>query len=353
MSTKLIHRVRSLIERSERISADDCAGLFGVKNLIDLAKLARVPQERRHGRRAFYRNAHIAEYRGEHPEFFISEITTIAPADVSELILRCRWRGESLATWKERFAEFANVRIVTVALISAGFISRLAAHEGMTHEAVIAELNALLPITIGGEEGELFNPEFRADRAHGVISAEEWTSVHRTAHRLGMKTIAAMTYSTVDHPAEYASHLNTIREIQDESGGFIAFAPMAIHNQGVNEFYLAAPTAAQTLRSIATSRIFLDNISHIIAPPALVSLEVAIIGLSYGADMIDTSIAVEDVHATELPPGIIAGLPVLDESASTGSAPPSAEKVRSRIAEARWVPMQLDTMFIERAPVAV
>lgn len=352
MSTKLIHRVRSLIERGERIAAEDCRGLFEVKDLIALAKLARVPQERRFGRRAFYRGAQVAEYRGEHPEFFISELETNAPSDAAELIIRCRWRdGESLATWKERLAEFSRGRLRCTAAISPGFIVRLAAYEGISHRDLLSSLRETARILLTGEEGELLNPEFRADHAPGVISSDEWIGVHRAAHALGMKTVAAMTYSTVDHPAEYAAHLDAIRALQDETGGFIAFAPMALHNHGVEEFYLAAPTAAQTLRATAIARIFLDNLPHILTSPALVTLEIALVALTYGADMIDTTISVDDVHAEERPDIAPTSLPILDEVVSSAATMATPEKIRSRIEEARWMPVMLDALFSERAEV--
>jgi aminodeoxyfutalosine synthase len=351
---KIIHRVRSLVERGERISADECRGLFEVKDLIALAKLARVPQERRFGRRAFYRDAYVADYRGEHPEFFISEIETAAPADTAEIIVRCRWNGaEGLALWKERLAGLAAGRLPIVAAISAGFIARLASLEGMPTRDILVALRNAAPILVIGEEAELFDAAYRTAHAPSVISSEEWLAVHRAAHALGMKSVAAMTYSTIDHPEAYAEHLAAIRALQDETGGFIAFVPMALHNHGVAEFYLAAPTAAQTLRATAIARVFLDNIPHILASPALVTLEIALVALSYGADMIDTSITVDDVHAEEKPAGMVTSLPIVDEvisSAALGAAP---SKVRSRIEEARWTAVAVDTMFSEVAPVGV
>src|SRR5690606_11830353 len=129
---------------------------------------------------------------------------------------------------------------------------------------------------VTGEEAELFDRDFRFNHAAGVISPQEWLAVHRTAHGLGLKTVAAMTYSTVDRTDEYASHAEALRALQDETGGFAAFAPMAVHNRGVKEFYLAAPTAAQTMRAIAVSRLYFDNIPHILAIPSLVTLEIAV-----------------------------------------------------------------------------
>ncbi len=355
-NTKLLSRVRSFLERGERIVANDCRDLFEIKDITALAKLARVPHERRFGRRAWYRNAWIAEYAGEDPGMFVAELDTLAPAVVAGLVIRCRWnRSESLATWAGRLRGFAASRMQASVALSPGFIVRLAAFEGVPVAAVLQTLNAAVPVIVTGEEAEVFDEHLRADHAPGVISVDEWIGVHRAAHGLGMKTIAAMTYGTIDHPAEYAAHLDAIRSLQDETGGFAAFMPMAVHNRDVGEFYLAAPTAAQTLRAVSIARIFLDNIQHIAVSPALVTLEVAVIALSYGANMIDTAIAVDDLHFTEFEGTPGATLTVIDPAAveeDAGFAAASAERVRDRIAEARWTPVACSATFTEQALAA-
>src|SRR4051812_42900445 len=109
MSTKLLNRVRSHAERGERLSVDDCAALFEVKDLIALSKLARVPRERRHGHRAFYRPAHLIEYRGEHPEFFIAEAETALPDGATMIAIRTSAsQADSLDAWRDRLAHFSR-----------------------------------------------------------------------------------------------------------------------------------------------------------------------------------------------------------------------------------------------------
>src|SRR5438128_1802722 len=92
MSIKTLNRVRSLIERGERITCDDCRELFQAKDLLALAKLARIPRERRFGHRAFYAAAHAVNYNGEHPEFFLSEAVRSAPEGTTFVALKCRWQ---------------------------------------------------------------------------------------------------------------------------------------------------------------------------------------------------------------------------------------------------------------------
>jgi|GEM_PF-3225635 len=355
MSNKLMHRVRSFVERGERIGESDTRDLFEVKDLVAIARLARIPRERRFGRDAFYHAAHLADYRGEHPEFFLSELQTEATADAAELAIRCRYMpGDTLEIWRERLREFSRGARPAVALLSAGSIVGLAEAEGVSHEAVIGALLERGSIRITGEDAEIFDPELRASHAPGAISTSQWLAVHRAAHRLGLKTHASMAYGTVDHPAAYAAHLHAIRNLQDETGGFIAFVPMAMHNHGVDAFYLAAPTAAQSMRTTAIARAVLDNIQHIAAVPSLVTLEIAIVILSYGADTIDSTVMTEDVRSSELRAlgGSIGSLPIIDESAPAPAPKIDLAKVRSRIEEARWNPVAVDASFTAVAPVA-
>ncbi|MEO6046985.1 MAG: hypothetical protein ABIQ57_05890 [Candidatus Kapaibacterium sp.] len=330
MPNKLTHRVRSLVERGERITREDCRDLFEVKDLIAMAKLARVPRERRFGRDAFYFAAPISDYQSGNAG-----------------AIRCRWNdGDTLALWSERIRAFGKGEVPSVAFISAGFISRLSAAEHLSHADAIRSLAVAGPIRITGEDAELFDPAFRAAHPCDGISADEWLAIHRAAHGLGLKTTASMIYGTSDYPAEYAAHLDAIRSLQDETGGFAAFAPLAIHNHGVEEFFLAVPTAAQTLRITAISRIFLDTIPHILAVPALVTLEIANVALGYGADTLDITIATEDVHTVERGGGAgrhdLSDLAILDADSSPVS---SVEKVRGRIEEARFNPVPLTLLF--------
>ena len=351
MSNKLMHRVRSLVERGERIGGSDCRDLFEMKDLIAIARLARIPRERRFGRDAFYHAAQVADYRGEHPEFFISEMETGAPAEAVELAIRCHVApGETPEVWRERLREFSRASRRVVALFPAASIARLGA-SGASYREVLGILGESCPIRITGEGGELFDPALRASHAPSAIGSREWLAVHAAAHGLGMKTQASMAYGTVDHPEAYASHLEAIRSLQEETGGFDAFVPMAMLNHGVSEFYLAAPTAAQSLRTTAIARVFLDNIPHIVAVPSLITLEIAVVALSYGADVIDTSIATSDVGSAEPlagtapASGTVAPLPVLDEIPAPAVVGTPLGKVRSRLEEARWSPIAVDASF--------
>jgi 2-iminoacetate synthase ThiH len=277
---------------------------------------------------------------------------TGAPAEAVELAIRCRWsEGDTLEAWRERLGEFSRLSRRAVVLLSAGTVARLASADA-SYDEVIGALREICPITITGEEGEIFDPALRASHSPSVIAPGEWLAVHAAAHRLGLKTQASMAYGTIDHPAAYAAHLNAIRNLQDETGGFEAFVPMAMHNHGVAEFYLAAPTAAQSLRTAAIARAFLDNVPHIVAVPSLITPEIAVVALGYGADTIDTTISTADVHSAERLAGATASLTVLDETAAQDAGRVPLGKVRSRLEEARWNPIAVDASFAAAVAVA-
>src|SRR5687768_3116270 len=107
--SKLINRVRSLLERGERIGVEDCEGLFEVKDMLALGKLARIPRERRHGTRAFFRRALTATYRGEDPAAWIATVIEGAAQGVEEIAVRCDLAtGDTLEGWQQRLRAFSH-----------------------------------------------------------------------------------------------------------------------------------------------------------------------------------------------------------------------------------------------------
>jgi aminodeoxyfutalosine synthase len=345
MSSKVLNRVRSLLERGERISIEDCRELFEVSNLLELARLARIPRERRFGQTASYKAVWPVAYNGEAPEFFISQTMAAVPEGTGYIAILCRWqRGETLELWRERLREFSRASLPVILHLSPSFILALSEVEEVPVGRIIGGLKEAGSIFVTGEGAELFDPTFRMEYSHSVLSPEDWISVHRAAHILSVKSGAAMTYGTLDRPEAYADHLNAIRVLQDETGGFVEFIPMALHNRTV-ETHLTAPTAAQTIRAIAISRIFLDNIDHIAAAPGLVSTEVAIVALDYGADTVITTIAVQSVHSEDRSAVSESALRVVDPQADPIFNPAQPEFVRDRIAEARWNPQAVNSWY--------
>ncbi len=353
--TKLLSRVRSRVERGERIDVVDCAALFSVRDLGTLAQIARIPRERRHGREAGYRAGGVLDYLvTQDLEAFRMTLTEAVNDDpTAGATVRLRsWGGGSVDGSNERALDLLCDRLGRIVQwaegivlnVSPRFIDEISAQSQATHSEVLARMSAIAPLVLSGDEAELFDAGLRSIIAPVSIPSDKWIAIHSAAHALGLQTVAAMSYGTIDHADEYAAHLDRLRTMQDlsASGGFVAFVPMAIHNSDAEEFYLSAPTAVQTLRATAIARIALDNIARINVAPSLVTLEVATVALSYGADTLDRTVVASDVHATE--PDVprraqsLNDLPVITSDTSQFSQFETSPRLRSHILEARWSP---------------
>ena len=157
-------------------------------------------------------------------------------------------------------------------------------------EQTLRELKDAGLASLTGGGAEIFRKEVRAQIAKGKESAEEYLDVHRTWHRLGGRSTCTMLYGHVESLADRVDHLRRLRELQDETRGFVGFIPLPYHPENNALEVVNTPTGFDVLRTIAVSRIFLDNFDHITAYwVAMGGLKLAQLALSYGAD---------DLHGT-------------------------------------------------------
>ena len=145
----------------------------------------------------------------------------------------------------------------------------------------------LSSLTGGG--AEIFQKEVRRRIARGKESAEEYLDVHRTWHQLGGRSTCTMLYGHVESIADRVDHLRLLRSLQDETRGFVGFIPLAYQPEANKLPVNHPPTGADSLKTIAVSRIYLDNFAHITAYWVGLGLGLAQIALNYGAD---------DLHGT-------------------------------------------------------
>jgi aminodeoxyfutalosine synthase len=158
-------------------------------------------------------------------------------------------------------------------------------------EETLRELKAAGLDSLTGGGAEIFRPEVRSAIARGKESAEEYLEVHRTWHRLGGRSTCTMLYGHVESLADRVDHLRQLRNLQDETHGFVGFVPLAYHPEDNDIPVRHAPTGFDTLRTIAVSRIYLDNFDHLTAYWVGLGTKLAQVALSYGAD---------DLHGTIL-----------------------------------------------------
>ncbi|HEX4119351.1 MAG TPA: aminofutalosine synthase MqnE [Verrucomicrobiae bacterium] len=196
-------------------------------------------------------------------------------------------------------------------------------------ETLIALKESGLDSLTGGG-AEIFRKEVRSQIAKGKESAEEYLDVHRAWHKLGGRSTCTMLYGHVENLADRVDHLNYLRNLQDETGGFTGFVPLPYQPENNEIPVKVPPTGFDSLRTIAISRIYLDNFDHITAYWVGLSLKLAQVALNYGAD---------DLHGTILEEHIfhMAG-------AKTPQLQTEAEMVKA-IRETGRIPVQRDTFY--------
>jgi len=209
-------------------------------------------------------------------------------------------------------------------------------------EQTLIELKAAGLDSLTGGGAEIFRKEVRSQIAKGKESAEEYLDVHRTWHRLGGRSTCTMLYGHVESLADRVDHLRQLRALQDETRGFVGFVPLAYHPEDNDIPVTHPPTGFDSLRTIAVSRIYLDNFDHITAYWVGLSMKLAQVALSYGAD---------DLHGTIIEEHIFHMAGAKSPQLQTEAA------MLKAIREAGRTPVQRNTFYepiriLETAPAA-
>ncbi|MHC1768483.1 MAG: aminofutalosine synthase MqnE [Verrucomicrobiia bacterium] len=195
---------------------------------------------------------------------------------------------------------------------------------------VLAELQSAGLDALTGGGAEIFRPSVRSAIAKGKESAEEYLDVHRTWHQMGGRSTCTMLYGHVESLEDRVDHLRQLRALQDETRGFCGFVPLPYQPENNCIPVSKPPTGFDVLRTIAVSRIYLDNLDHITAYWVGMGLKLAQLALSYGAD---------DLHGTILEEKIfhMAG-------ARSPQLQTEAQMIKA-IREAGRIPVQRDTFY--------
>jgi aminodeoxyfutalosine synthase len=234
------------------------------------------------------------------------------------------WYEEMLRGLKERFPA-AHLKAFTA--IEIGWFAK---REKLSIEEVLSRLRDAGLGSLPGGGAEIFHPDVREIICDGKLDAEEWIEVHRTAHKMGIKSNCTMLYGHVEQPEHKVDHLLRLRELQDETGGFNAFIPLAYHPENNYMGLKYHTTGDSDLQHIATSRLVLDNIPHIKAYWVMVTPKLAQIALRFGADDMDGTIVEEKIYH-------MAGA-----GTSQQLSRPELERI---VREAGFVPVERDTLY--------
>jgi aminodeoxyfutalosine synthase len=197
-------------------------------------------------------------------------------------------------------------------------------------EEVLAELKEAGLDSMPGGGAEIFAKETRNRIIKGKADAAQWLDVMRTAHRLGIPSNATMLYGHVESVEDRVDHLLRLRELQDETGGFVTFIPLAFQPWEAPAMNLPETTGFDDLKAIAVARLMLDNVPHVKSYWIMITPRLAQVGLSFGADDIDGTVTEEKIAH--------------DAGAQTPQVMTVQELVRL-VREAGRRPVERDTVF--------
>jgi aminodeoxyfutalosine synthase len=347
--------IRQKVQDGVRLSEADALELFSEPDFVRVGVLANEVRERLHGDRTYFNR----NLRVEVTNVCVASCLFCSFAKLEEgapgaqtMTLEQAWAelesriddpptevhivnglhpGLPFSYYEELLAGFKRI-LPTIHLkcFTAVEIHFFAQHYGMSYGEVLDRLCRAGLDSLPGGGAEIFHPEVRSRIAHDKATADEWLEVHRTAHRRGMASNATMLYGHIETFAHRVDHLSRLRALQDETGGLQAFIPLAFHPDGNGMRNLPAPTAADDLRTIAVSRLFLDNVPHIKSYWVSSTPDVAQIALRFGADDLDGTIVHETIYR------------------AAGSASPSGLSVEAlvrMIREAGRLPVERDTLY--------
>lgn len=195
---------------------------------------------------------------------------------------------------------------------------------------VLADLKEAGLDSMPGGGAEVFSERVRQELYPKKMSAERWIELARGIHLFGFKTNCTMLYGMTETLEERVDHLAKLRALQDETGGFQAYIPLAFHPSNTELEHLPFPSAAERLRAIAVGRLFLDNVPHVKAYWVMLGLAVAQTALTMGADDLDGTVTQERIYH--------------DAGAETPQALTRAE-IHHLIREAGRAPVERDTLY--------
>jgi aminodeoxyfutalosine synthase len=195
-------------------------------------------------------------------------------------------------------ARFPHVHIKALTAVEIAHLARV---ERTSEREVLLALREAGLTSLPGGGAEVFSTAVRATIAERKLTGDEWLRVHRVAHELGIPTNCTMLYGHVETAADRIEHLECLRALQDETGGFLTYIPLAYHpdhNELGEEMGRVgtATTGYEDLKNIAVARLFLDNLPHIKTHWPMVTPFLSQIALSFGCDDVEGTVVYERIY---------------------------------------------------------
>jgi aminodeoxyfutalosine synthase len=313
--------IAAKLDAGERLSFDDGVRLFQTPDLHAVGWMANREREKRHAARTYYNfNLRLEATNVCEASCLFCSFARLRPGDAQAYTLsleqvfdKLRARANQpltevhvvnglhpdlpLAYYTDMLRGLKRIRPeVHLKCFTAVEIAFFADLYGMTDEAVLVALKDAGLDSLPGGGAEIFAERVRKKICHDKADADRYLSVHRVAHRLGLRSNVTMLYGHIETIEERVDHMLRTRALQDETGGLQAFIPLAFHPDNNQMRKLPAPTASDTLRVHAVSRLMLDNVPHVKAFWIATGVDVAQIALWYGVDDLDGTVQEEKIY---------------------------------------------------------
>jgi len=306
--------------RGERLSFDDGVTLYQSADLLAVGWLANWVREQMHGNVAYFNvNRHInptnvcvaacrlcafGRKKGTEGSYTMAleQAWETAASGYSEAVtefhivgglhpdLRFEYFLDLVSGLKERFPQ---VHIKAFTMVEVAFLAKRAK---LSIEDTLKKMKAAGVDSLPGGGAEIFADRVRHIICDHKIDGNEWLDTARIAHNLGLRSNATMLYGHIENDEDRVDHLLRLRALQDETGGFQTFIPLAFHPANTALGHLTTTTGMTDIRQIAVSRLLLDNFAHIKAYWQMMTPKIAQISLRFGSDDIDGTVVEEKIY---------------------------------------------------------
>jgi aminodeoxyfutalosine synthase len=315
-----LREIREKVEAGQRLSFDDGLFLEEEADLFTLGELANLVRERKNGDRTYYNvNTHLnptnvcvyrctfCAFRADlkspkgyvmSDEHILERAAEAETRRATELHIVGGLHHQLPYDWYLNVVRIIHdahpqLHLKAYTAVEWDWFSRLT---GRPTRDILAEFKDVGLGSLPGGGAEIFHPEVRDRICEHKADADAWIRIHREAHQLGLRSNATMLYGHIEQARHRIDHLCRLRELQDETGGFQTFIPLAFHPDNTKLDHIPKASGLVDLRTMAVSRLMLDNFPHIKAYWVMLGIKTAQLALSFGADDIDGTVVHEKIY---------------------------------------------------------
>ncbi len=350
-------RLKSVYEKvqaGERLNYDDGIALYRSSDILASGYMANLVRERLHGNVTFFNvNRHINPTdvcvascrlcafgkKARDPKSYtmsLEQVWETAGKGWSEAAtefhivgglhpeLTLDWYCEMLRGLKQRYPQ---VHLKAFTMVEIAFFAR---RTKITIRETLERLRDAGMDSMPGGGAEIFSERVRRVICDHKIDGSEWLETARLAHQMGIKSNCTMLYGHIENEEDRVDHLIRLRDVQDDTGGFVAYIPLAFHPDNTALRHIPSTTGFDDLKNIAVARLMLDNIPHIKAYWVMMTPRIAQIAQRFGADDLDGTVVEEKIYH--------------DAGATTSQSLRRGELLRL-IREAGREPVERDTLY--------